>query len=223
VERFSVGTVLGAGLRAVPRALLRFGPFALVCHAPLLYLSSDWLALSILLELPAIAALTHDVLQPTTVLDALRVALRRIPAVVGTMLLVLLVALGVTVAMSTPLIGAVEGDSSVIAVLAWLVWVGLMLVLYARWFVAVPVAVVERGGVTALERSGRLTRGYRGVLVAVLLVEIAPTVLAVLFLDAIPQPVLLALVVAVGLLRACCSAAAYRQLTITRELAEVFA
>jgi len=222
VERFSVGTVLGAGLRAFPRALLRFGPFALVCHAPLLYLSSDWLALSILLELPAIAALTHDVLQPTTV-AALRVALRRLPAVVGTMLLVLLVALGVTVAMSTPLIGAVEGDSSVIAVLAWLVWVGLMLVLYARWFVAVPVAVVERGGVTALERSGRLTRGYRGVLVAVLLVEIAPTVLAVLFLDAIPQPVLLALVVAVGLLRACCSAAAYRQLTITRELAEVFA
>jgi hypothetical protein len=246
VERFSVGTVLDVGLRAYPRVLARFLPLALVCFAPLLLLPRDWHALWLLTEVPLVSAISSDVVSrlrvaPISVGAALGRGLRRTPAVLGTTLLIALVVFALAFVFALPIYGASDPTTAqaTLRVVALLAFVAVLLALYARWFVALPAAVFERGGTPALTRSGQLTRGHRGSIVAVIVVEGALVAAAViLVLVAVstnfvmpahpPAWVSRALLLAallVEVLRATLSAVAYHQLlrgSTPDELRDVF-
>jgi hypothetical protein len=178
VERFSVGTVLDDGLRAYPRVLARTLPLAVVCFAPLLLLPPDWRAVGLATEAPLIATISADLVarlrgEPISVGTALARGLRRTPALLGTALLIALVVFALAFVFALPIYGASNptATQATLRVISVLAFFAVLLALYARWFVALPSAVFDRAGAPALTRSGQLTRGHRGSLVAVIVVE----------------------------------------------------
>jgi hypothetical protein len=166
------GVVLGRGFRIFFGGFLPFFVVATIAHAPLLaysiYLATKTLSLvdlqrwALALQLAAIpcgqfaaAAILHGTLarlrgERASIASTRAIGLRRLlPAVAVAILFFLVVALG-------SLLLLVPG------VLAML-----------TFYVAVPVAVVERPGVFAsLRRSAQLTLGHRGDLFAVVIVQV---------------------------------------------------
>jgi hypothetical protein len=232
VERFSVGTVLDDGLRAYPRVLARMLPLALVCFAPFFLLpqrDSLWLVT----DVPLISAISFDVVSrlrgtPVSIGAALGRGFRRTPAVFVTTLLIALVVFALSFVFMLPGYGAATPTAAQL-VFRWIaifVFVTILIALYARWFVALPAAVFERAGPRALTRSGQLTRGHRGSLVAVIVLEGALVVGVMMLVTMatsdglIPTddppawvfPALLLAALLVEVLRATLSAVAYHQL-----------
>jgi len=220
VTHFSVGAVLGDGFRLFPRVLLRWLPLALLCYLPAFLLVSSerdvgWIVF--LAEIPLAAAVSHDVVmrlrdEPVTILASASAGLRRSLAVLGTMVLVFVVVIGVGVAFWLTIAGANRIDLLVVFGLGLLL-LAISFGLYVRWFVVVPAAVFEAGGPAALRRSGELTRGHRGALAVVLVVELALLIGVIVPTDdEVGRWIPLAALVLFGILRATFSAVAYVQL-----------
>ncbi len=90
------------------------------------------------------------------------VALSRLPAIVGILLLIFGVFFAGAVAVA--LVGAaasfVVGFFGIFLIVA--LFIALLAILFTRWFVAIPICVVERAGpLQCLRRSSQLTEGHR--------------------------------------------------------------
>lgn len=69
--------------------------------------------------------------------------------------------------------------SSVIILLSFLLWIVAALMLIARWFVIIPICMVERlGPWRSLKRSALLTQGHRWKLVGIMLLVFVPALIA---------------------------------------------
>jgi hypothetical protein len=174
MEKFSVGLVLSDGLRLLPRLTLRFLPVVLLAMLPLVIGETtgdpEWNFLYLVVEIPAAAILTHAASQA---LRAERVelpaslahGLRRTPAAIGMMLLIYLVTLALWFLVGIGMFAGLVG-MFVFGILG----VVLLVMLFSRWFVAMPALVVEKtGAMDSLARSGELTAGRRWRLAAVIL------------------------------------------------------
>lgn len=96
--------------------------------------------------------------------ESIRGGLRRLPAVVGVILLSAVVYYGPPAAV-LGVVAAAGADGAVllvVGILVGLAWIVPLFWLVLSWWVAVPAIVIERPGVIgALGRSMRLTRGHR--------------------------------------------------------------
>ncbi len=275
MDRLTVGGVLGTGASLYARHLARFLLLTVLCYAPLVI----WVALTLsdaraedavaveqaeavqqwarilalLLDVPLGAMLIFAVVrdlrgEPTTLYECAVTGLRRTLPALMIMVLVLLVVFAITVVLLMPMANA--GPAAAMVMVPALLFV--LLILYARWFVAIPACVVERPGILgAFARSSALTRDRRATIAIVIaftyVIEIAvlgacwrlilphateasPTALAATR-QAMPTFVVAYLVVSVlvASLRAVLAATAYVQLRQDKEgtspdqLADVFA
>lgn len=222
MERFSTGQVLSTGLRMFARVGVRLLPLVVLAFAPLLLLPWVMLPFAMLIELPLAAIVAHAVVHqlrgaPGGIAASIAAGLRRTPHVFAVMLLVYMVAAAVFLALGMP-IGIFNSDAP--REVRW-VYFGaisaIITVLYSRWFVVIPAAVIERPGIRgALSRSGELTEGRRLRLAAVVLtigVVFWGPVLAITYWgrdsSGWPTVAYLCLYAFFGLLRAAMSAAAY--------------
>ena len=242
MERFSAGLVLSTGLRMFARHGLRFLPFAMILHVPLLLLPARSDLLTFVVDVPAAAMISHAVVHDLRGARAgfwssVASGLVRTPHSLGVMFLVLLVSAAVFIAVgSIPVVG----EAPALLVILCLAGVATVIVLlYSRWFVVIPAVVLERPGlVGALSRSGAMTRGRRAQIVAVLVlvgVAHAAAFVTIAYLhreQRIDDPWIrvayLGLFALFGPLRAALSATAYHHLRTEREagspeqLAKVF-
>jgi len=162
MQGFGVWGVLSTSFRVWRRNLLPFTLIAFVIYAPDIALRSAITDPDYLLALAPLELLLHTILSASLTygvvmeLHGTRPSLR---ACILTGLAQLVPVIGVVV-LSTLAIGA--------ALLLLLV-PGIILLL--RWYVAVPVAIIERLGVTdSLQRSRELTHGYKWPLFVILVV-----------------------------------------------------
>jgi len=186
-RRFEIGRVLG---RTFPIWLRNFVPFmilSLVIYSPMLAFAvlavpdtigglrayrAVLFILGWLLGIVVTGALVFGVFrqlrgQPAGLVDCLRVGLARLFPVLAVGILVgLIVAIPLVLA---AVLGGIFGRNGM--ALAVLIAVVPAISLFLRYWVSVPVAVVERPGVVAsLRRSADLTRGNKGSIFVVLLV-----------------------------------------------------
>jgi hypothetical protein len=195
VTRFSPGNVLWLGLRLAAKNLVRFFPVIAVLHAPIIYAlvlthfeepgvdqvlaatrAQNWMGLVFLIEIPLAAILSHAIATelrgaPVSVLESLGAGLRRTPHAFVVMLIIYLVVIAVSLALTIPMQGGVRDGVAELAGVLGIAYLIVLVALYTRWFVAIPAVVMERPGLAgALTRSGELTAGKRpqlaGVLVA---------------------------------------------------------
>jgi len=180
VERFSVGIVMSSGLRQLVRVTVRFLPLLVVVYAPTLYLLSvnpDWWAVTLLVDVPVAAILSHGIVhelagERPTVWASITAGLRRTPTALGAVLLMLFIVAAILAAIVLPV--RVGGGSAVFVVVAVIGVGGASLSLYSRWFVVIPAIVHEDPGAAgALSHSSDLTRGHRLAIVAILLLGTA--------------------------------------------------
>lgn len=169
-------------------------------------------------------------------------AVRRVLPVYFVFVLIALVVLAIGFACSLPYQSRETWTTGLPpgALAMFLVWMIVAAMLYTRWFVAIPAAVLETWNpMTALRRSDRLTRGHRGALFAIIALfgTLSVGTLAVIEVRLGDRPDIDAILFAVVMLgsipfaviRAALSATAYAQLRGATEagdparLGEVFA
>jgi len=105
--------------------------------------------------------------------ESIRGGLRRLPAVLGVIVLSTVVYYGAPLAvLGVAFTGADGATLAAVGILVGLAWIVPLFWLVVSWWVAVPAVVIERPGVIgALGRSMRLTRGHRWhILVLILLI-----------------------------------------------------
>jgi hypothetical protein len=196
--KFSAGAVLATTTRVLPRTLLRLLPVVLVLHAPVVYLlyrvqSTDemspenmlaiaatmrWSKLLLLVDVPISAIVAHSVVSHlrgtrASVLASITSGLRRTPHAFAVMVLVYAAVYALAFAFTWFSDRAAGVDPS--GTLGWLAVaaaLAALLALYCRWFLVIPVVVLERTGILgAFGRSAQLTRGRRlqlaGIIIAV--------------------------------------------------------
>ncbi len=248
MQPFTVGTCLGDAFEALVAArrslvlvlvaaspLLGVAAYALTGSSPPLWTAALIPAVDLLLATivtAAVVAALYD-RQPRILAATLR---RVVPAAL-VMALIYLVVLALGVAAAVPLLDEdrYKRDLATAGIM-FAIWMLLSAILYTRWFVAIPAAVVEKHGpVAALRRSDGLTRGHRGHLFAILalLGTFAFGGLALLEVRLDDDALLYALVLLgwlpLSVIRAAISATAYAQLRADKEagdpeqLGEVFA
>jgi hypothetical protein len=224
VEPFSIGSVLAAGLRATPRALLGVAPLLVLAAAAIVVGGVAWGWVIVVVEI-AVAA--------TSAGAGFATGLRRIGLALLAVLMIALVTFAISFAFLLP---ALSTSNDVAGESMGVIWLLVMIILYSRWFVAIPAAVVERRyPLAALSRSHELTRGHRGAMAGLILLVGASYVALLVGVAWIPAdgdrwfgPLGLLVWIAFAAVRACLSAAAFAQLrrdtegAAPEELAEVF-
>jgi hypothetical protein len=204
-------------------------------------LASFWLQLLLImlvtlaLEMPSQAAILHAAFQdmggrPVSMVDSIRVAMRRFFPVIGVAIVVILVLLllaAVWGGASSALIWFTGWSVVAAAVSAAALPVIAAFFLATMWFVAMPACVVERTGPFAsLGRSRRLTKGCRWPIFGIFLATmIAEVIVATLTQQAVALPggaivVLVVRVIWYGVrntVNATVAAAAYRELRLAKE------
>ena len=133
--------------------------------------------------------------KPVNLFESVKVGLRRFFPILGLIVFValaiflLFTGMALIVAYATAGLGRypslflfVSPMIFVTVVFLSMVIVGLMLV--ARWFVVVPICMVERlGPWRSLTRSARLTKGHRGKLVGIMLLAFVPALIIAKIID----------------------------------------
>jgi hypothetical protein len=204
-------------------------------------LASFWLQLLLImlvtlaLEMPSQAAILHAAFQdmggrPVSMVDSIRVAMRRFFPVIGVaiaVILMLLLLAAVWGGASSALIWFTGWSVVASAVSAAALPVIAAFFLATMWFVAMPACVVERTGPFAsLGRSRRLTKGCRWPIFGIFLATmIAEVIVATLTQQAVALPggaivVLVVRVIWYGVrntVNATVAAAAYRELRLAKE------
>jgi hypothetical protein len=179
VEPFSIGAVVAAGMRLGARCLVRLAPVIVVIVGPLVVVvargGNEWMWLAAVLEVPVAAMVSHAVLGELSgrrprVRASIGAGLRRSGPALGVMAVACLVSGALGIGLFLPAFAADDrGGYAMLVVFA--VWVAIVVMLYSRWFVAIPAIVVERIGVfAALRRSTQLTAGKRREIAAMLVV-----------------------------------------------------
>jgi hypothetical protein len=184
VEPFSIGAVVAAGMRLGARSCVRLAPAIVVIFGPLVAAVAmgrrGWMPLALLLEVPVAMMVTHAVVGELrgarpSVIASVKAGLRSAVPALCVMAIVCVVAAAVGIGLLLPALGAAEGSGGdLVLVGLFAVWVIVVVMLYSRWFVAMPALVVERPGVFgALRRSTLLTKGRRQQLAALLVIVAA--------------------------------------------------
>jgi hypothetical protein len=199
MDTMTTGQVLGSGFRTYVRNLPAFLLMALLCYAPIIIWAIAVLAgsdgqeplerlrgmetfnswaglLMILLDVPLSAMLTYGVVQElagqrASIGACVATGVKRFLPALLLMALIFLVVIVIVIAMIIP---AAVSESEGFVVVMMFAMMAVLLSLYARWFVAVPVSVIEQPGVFAsMSRSSELTSERRWRVVAVIVVTYA--------------------------------------------------
>jgi len=241
---FTIGGVLGRAFPIWGRNLVRFTILNAIIHSPLLLYAAlalprpddpkAWRSFVMvqqigqgLLGLVATAAVIHGVFQqlrgqPVGIGACLRVCIARfLPVLAVSILLGLLVGatfvpLGILVGMLAP---------AVIILIAGIGVLFLSSLIYCTFWLAIPVAVVERPGIVAsLSRGARLARGAKLRIFVILLVvfslQVAVGIMANVALLGKPVATVwatLLIAITVGTLMAVANAVAYHDVRVAKE------
>ena len=151
-------------------------------------------AMAVVLALFSQSIIVHGAFQvlrsrPVNLLESAKIGLRRFFPILGLIIFVaiaiFLFIMGMTliVAFATTSLGRYPTallfvSPIVIVLISFLIWIIVALMLIARWFVIIPICMVERlGPWRSLTRSARLTQGYRWKMVGIILLIFVPTLI----------------------------------------------